>query len=71
MLHIWQYAFNYNETLTNVYYTGTAEEWNSITIEGNNNILKEDAIYYYSEEAPTVEGNYWHYDTDGITPVKW
>ncbi|MBQ8615646.1 MAG: hypothetical protein IJ415_03680, partial [Clostridia bacterium] len=29
-------------------------------------------IYYYSEEQPTdAEGNYWHYDTDGKTPVVW
>jgi hypothetical protein len=27
--------------------------------------------YYYSETQPTAEGNYWHYDTDGVTPVVW
>lgn len=30
-------------------------------------------IYYYSETEPTG-GNaleYWHYDTDGATPVAW
>lgn len=27
--------------------------------------------YYYSETAPTISGNYWHYDTDNQTPIKW
>jgi hypothetical protein len=27
--------------------------------------------YYYSESQPTDEGNYWHYSTDGVTPVVW
>ena len=34
--------------------------------------------YYYSETEPALNaegtaynGNYWHYDTDGITPVIW
>lgn len=27
-------------------------------------------IYYYSETEPTGPGQYWHYDTDGVTPIK-
>ena len=27
-------------------------------------------VYYYSEEEPTVEGNYWHYDENG-NPAIW
>ena len=34
--------------------------------------------YYYSETEPALnaegtayDGNFWHYDTDGITPVIW
>lgn len=28
-------------------------------------------VYWYSETQPTTEGNYWRYDTDGKTPLKW
>ena len=27
--------------------------------------------YAYSEDPPTEDGNYWHYDTDGVTPIVW
>lgn len=28
-------------------------------------------LWLYSETAPASVGNYWHYDADGVTPVKW
>jgi hypothetical protein len=28
-------------------------------------------LYAYSEDPPTEDGKYWHYDTDGVTPVAW
>lgn len=28
-------------------------------------------LWLYSETAPASAGNYWHYDADGVTPVKW
>ncbi len=28
-------------------------------------------VWLYSESVPTEGGNYWHYDTDGTTPIKW
>lgn len=28
-------------------------------------------IYFYSETAPTSEGNFWHYAADGKTPTVW
>ena len=28
-------------------------------------------LWLYSEAAPASAGNYWHYDADGVTPVKW
>ncbi len=28
-------------------------------------------LYFYSETEPTDSGNYWHYDSDGVTPVIW
>ena len=31
----------------------------------------EAIVYKYSESNPYSEGNYWHYDLDGITPIIW
>ena len=56
--------------LTNVYYNGTQSNWNEIEIGYNYN-LNSTTLYYYSEYPPTEEGNFWHYDTDGVTPVVW
>ena len=28
-------------------------------------------LYAYSEDPPTEDGNYWHYDIDGVTPIAW
>jgi hypothetical protein len=57
--------------LTSVYYMGTAEDWDKISIDSGNSCLTSATKYYYSETEPTANGNYWHYATDGITPVIW
>ena len=65
-------AFDCCISLTKVYYKGTAEEWNNISInnEGDyNNYLINAARYYYSEIQPTASGNYWHY-VDGVI-TEW
>jgi hypothetical protein len=67
---IGRYAFS-GSSLENVYYFGTVEDWNNISIEEGNEALTNAAIYYYSEGEPTEIGNYWHYDQDGVTPVIW
>ncbi len=60
------------------YYQGTADEWNKVTKIGLHSYNFLNAIYYYSEKEPALnadgtqyDGNYWHYDTDGVTPVAW
>jgi hypothetical protein len=61
-------------SLTSVYYSGTSAEWQNISINNNynyNSELTSATRYYYSEEEPTEEGNWWHYDEDGVTPVIW
>ena len=60
-----------------IYYTGTEAEWRKIQIHGcnynegwgDNEVLKYAPRYYYSEEEPTEEGNFWHY-VDGV-PTPW
>ena len=61
--------------LMSVYYTGSADAWNAVTIESYGNAALTNATrYYYIEneaDVPDDGGNYWHYDTDGVTPVVW
>jgi hypothetical protein len=54
-----------------VYYKVTEEEWTKIIIDDFNYDLTDAPRYYYSETQPTEEGNWWHYDKDGVTPVIW
>ena len=28
-------------------------------------------VYFYQETQPITTGYWWHYDTDGVTPVIW
>lgn len=57
--------------LESVYYSGTETEWNKIVIYALNDKLANATIYYYSATQPTSSGNFWHYDTNGKTIVKW
>ena len=56
-------------TLRRVYYCGTSEEWMKVQNDCAN--VSTATIYYYSETQPTESGHYWHYDTDGVTPIVW
>lgn len=71
-------AFYGCSSLKTVLYKGTAEQWKKISIDSDNGDLTNAARYYYSETEPALssdgtayDGNYWHYDTDGKTPVIW
>ena len=59
-------------SLSTVYYYGTASDWDLENIElgESNEYFLNATWYYYSEEAPTKEGNFWHYDGDS-NPVAW
>ena len=63
-------AFAECNTLEAVYYCGTATQWQAVTI-GSDPFVSTTTVYCYSETQPTDTGNYWHYGTDGVTPVKW
>ncbi len=64
---IGNYVFYDRGSLKEIYYKGTRTEYNNISVGSNNNAT----AYFYSETAPTESGDYWHYDTDGKTPVAW
>ena len=75
---IGSHAFNNCGELKTVYYKGTAGQWGNISIDSDNYKLTDAAWYYYSVSEPSLnaegtayDGNYWHYDTDGVTPVIW
>jgi len=64
-------AFYGCSKLKTVYYNGTEEEWNRISIDStcDYNSTLINARYYYSETEPTTSGNYWHY-VNGV-PTAW
>lgn len=67
---IGDYAFFDCSSLTSVFYKGTAEQWNTISISNDNSDLTSATRYYYSETQPTdTTYKYWHY-VDGV-PTAW
>ena len=71
-------AFENCSGLKTVFYKGTAEQWYQISIVDSNSPLTGATRYYYSETEPSLNadgtaynGNYWHYDSDGKTPLIW
>ena len=64
-------AFLHCDALTTVYYGGTEDKWSEINIQGNNSCLDGIRKYYFSQTEPQKEGYFWHFDTDGVTPVSW
>ena len=64
------YAFNYCYKVEKVYYNGSLEKWNDISINSGNSNFTSATCYYYSESKPLDEGNYWHYDEDGSI-IEW
>lgn len=55
-----------------VYYGGTADQWNEISINSGNEYLINATRYYFIEneaDVPEDDGNYWHYVYDEI--VVW
>ncbi len=60
---IGEYAFGQS---TSIYYMGTEEQWNAITLHESNDGLEP---YYYSETEPDTYGRYWHYE-EGV-PTAW
>ena len=62
-------AFRGCDSFTSVYYNGSVEAWNGITIGSNNSKLKSAARYYYSETEPEDDGNnYWRLVNGMLTP---
>ena len=53
--------------MSKIFYKGNQEQWNSVT---KHYIYENDSVvYYYSEETPTVEGDFWRYYENN--PMSW
>ena len=63
-------AFNDCDALKTIFYKGTPEQFDAIEIDNENEAIAEAKVYFYSEEQPTEEGDFWHYDKNG-NPVIW
>ena len=64
-----RWAFDACTALTAVYFGGTAEQWQTVTVAADNEALTAATFYLYSETAPDTEGNFWHY-VEGV-PAPW
>ena len=64
-------TFFYNWGIDNFYLKISPEAWNAIleTYINDYDGIDRPTVYYYSEEAPTEFGNYWHY-VNGV-PTVW
>ena len=62
-------AFGNCFDLETVYFKGTYEEWleldNARKDIGDNYYLFNADVYFYSEDEPYTDDNYWHYDENG------
>lgn len=69
------WAFYSCSSLKTVYYGGTENQWNMISIDTVNDNLESATRYYYSKTNPfegegaVTDGNYWYY-VDGV-PTIW
>ena len=62
-------AFLGCSSLEFIYYMGTPDTWNKITLPNDSNPVTSTSRYYYSEDIPVASGNYWHY-VNGV-PTIW
>ncbi len=76
------YGYGRNNTYSLVdqpatlFYEGDASAWNSITnAEKTTTKAMNDSynkhVFFFSQNAPTSVGRYWHYASDNKTPIIW
>lgn len=65
VISIGRNIFTMCQALSAVYYRGTQADWNKV----NKDASLVTTVYFYSENEPTGQGNYW-YELDG-EPVEW
>ena len=63
-------AFSGCDGIKSVFFRGSVQQFDSLDIARGNDILENAKIYFYSEQEPTDEGMFWHYNKNG-TPIIW
>lgn len=65
-------AFNDCSGIEEIYYKGSSEDWEKITIyDYEKELFKNVRIYFYSETTPTENGWFWKYDTNGNVVTEY
>ena len=69
-------SFGGCKNLVHVFYKGTEDDWNNISIASGNDYLINATRYYYSENEPPLneegtdyDDNYWHYAANGEVQI--
>ena len=58
------------DNLKEIYFTGTKDEYDAITVNSTGNTqLSKVTVYYFSDSEPQGNGNYWHYDENGNVKI--
>ncbi len=58
-------AFRFCDALTTVYYYGTEQLFDSISVAGKNDSLTDARLCIYSEQKPSEDGDFWYFDGKG------
>ncbi len=65
--------FDNCDDLSAIYFAGTREQWNLVTVnsDGYVTVSPDLPVYFYSEARPDESpSDYWYYGSDGL-PVRW
>ncbi len=60
-------AFDNCDSLTTVYFKGSAEDFSNLNVKEYNDNFINSKIYYYSEEIPNELNTYWHFVDNKVT----
>ncbi len=66
-LKIYNYAFRHCNNLKTVYCKGDYAAWKLNVDFGLLTEVKDAEVYFYSEEEPAEEGNFWYYQDNKVT----
>ena len=63
-------AFDDCTALKTVFYEGTEEQFDTLDISTLNDAINDAKVYFYSEQEPAGDGDFWHYNNNG-SPIIW
>ena len=63
-------AFDGCSSLKTIFFAGSEEQFDKISVATLNDAILDATIYFYSEQKPAESGAFWHYDQNN-SPVIW